>query len=189
MALNSDQFFEHIDSFFDYRRSVYELSEETLRSNRIDLSLFRSFLKDHHIERIDGHAAIRFQYQLKKKRQNSGRSLNRKLFTLRSYSKYLMLKEVEDAQSLPFMQVPKVRSGYINCPHFLTLPQIKTLFDAIDQTTCLGIRNYAIYALMYGLGLRVGEVHRLTLEDLDLETPCSYPRKAIPLPFELWKIT
>ncbi|MFC1850340.1 tyrosine-type recombinase/integrase [candidate division CSSED10-310 bacterium] len=31
------------------------------------------------------------------------------------------------------------------------------------------MRNYAVYALMYLLGLRVGEVHGLNLSDLDLE--------------------
>jgi integrase/recombinase XerC len=33
----------------------------------------------------------------------------------------------------------------------------------------MGIRDYAVYALMYGLGLRVGEVHTLNLEDIDLK--------------------
>ena len=43
------------------------------------------------------------------------------------------------------------------------------MFESIDRTTCLGIRDYAVYGLMYGLGLRVGEIHALDLESLDLE--------------------
>jgi site-specific recombinase XerD len=42
------------------------------------------------------------------------------------------------------------------------------LFDAIDRSNVLGRRDYAVYALMYNLGLRVGEVHRLNVKDLDL---------------------
>jgi site-specific recombinase XerD len=33
----------------------------------------------------------------------------------------------------------------------------------------LGIRNYAVYALMYQTGLRVGEVHQLNLVNLDFK--------------------
>ena len=70
---------------------------------------------------------------------------------------------------LPFGYVPKVRCGYVSRPGFLTPEQLKQLFDSIERISCLAIRNYAIYALMYGLGLRVGELHRLTLADLDLD--------------------
>lgn len=172
MALNPQQFFEHTDSFFDYRKTVYETSEETIRSNRIDLNIFRGFVEKNGYEHIDGQLAIDFQYELKKERHNSGPSLNRKLFTLRSYAKFLKLKDVKQAHSLPFSNVPKVRSGYARRPNFLTLPQLKQLFDGIDRSHCLGIRDYAIYALLYELGLRVGEVFRLKLNDLDLQNSC-----------------
>jgi len=169
VAFATGEFFQHTDSFFDYRKTVYETSEETQRSNRIDLNLFKSYLKENQLEHIDGPAVIGFQYELKQKRQNSGASINRKMFTLRSYGNFLKLNQIEGAESLPFGDVPKVRCGYVNRPGFLTPEQLKQLFDNIERNSCLAIRNYAIYALMYGLGLRVGEVHRLTLADLDLE--------------------
>ena len=62
----------------------------------------------------------------------------------------------------------KIRLGYKDGPHALNIDQIKIMFESMDRTTCLGIRNYAIYALMYGLGLRVGEIYKLNLDSLDL---------------------
>ncbi|MFH2060263.1 MAG: tyrosine-type recombinase/integrase [Pseudomonadota bacterium] len=100
---------------------------------------------------------------MKTQRKNCGGSLNRKLFTLRSYSHYLRLQEVDDAEKLPFHDVLKVRQGYINRPDALTAKQIKQLLDTIDRSTCLGVRDYAIYALMYLCGLRIGEVFGLDL--------------------------
>ncbi len=47
--------------------------------------------------------------------------------------------------------------------------KIKILFESIDTGTVLGIRDYAVYALMYQTGLRVGEVHTLNLNSLDLK--------------------
>ena len=63
----------------------------------------------------------------------------------------------------------KIRQGYRKRPSALTPEQISLLFEAIDADTILGIRDYAVYAVMYQLGLRVGEVHGLNLADLDLE--------------------
>jgi site-specific recombinase XerD len=112
---------------------------------------------------------MNFQVYLKKERDNSGASVNRKIFTLRSYGKYFKLAQPESAQDLPFQDVLKIRMGYRDGPHALSTDQIKILFESIDRTTCLGIRDYAVYALMYGLGLRVGEIHSLDLENLNLE--------------------
>jgi site-specific recombinase XerD len=168
-ALNTDTFFSHVQPFMEYRKTVYEVSDETLRSNRTDLSLFERFLKKRKINTITGPAVMNFQVYLKKDRNNSGASVNRKIFTLRSYGKYFKLAEPESAQELPFQDVLKIRMGYRDGPHALSIDQIKRFFESIDRTTCLGIRNYAVYGLMYGLGLRVGEIHSLDLENLNLE--------------------
>ena len=118
---------------------------------------------------ITGPAVIDFQYYLKQDRNNCGNSINRKLFSLKSYDKYLKLFEVPSAQTLPFDNVLKIRTGYRNRPDALTLKQISIIFSSIYTHTILGLRDYAVYALMYQLGLRVGEVHSLDLGSLDIQ--------------------
>jgi len=44
MSVATAQFFEHIDAFVDYRKTIYEASDQTIRSNRIDLGLFEAFV-------------------------------------------------------------------------------------------------------------------------------------------------
>jgi len=39
MAVASDNFFDHIDDFFNYRQDIYEISPQTVKSNRVDLNL------------------------------------------------------------------------------------------------------------------------------------------------------
>ena len=169
MAVAAEDFFVHIDKFMDYRKVVYETSGQTLKSNRTDLKLFREFIENQSYPAIDGPAVMDFQYYLKKDRGNTGGSINRKIFTLRSYSHFLILQDVKDAHDLPFYDVLKVRQGYRNRPNALTMDQVKRLFEGIDRNTCLGIRNYAVYALMYQTGLRVGEVHTLDIPSIDFE--------------------
>ncbi|MCG7853834.1 MAG: tyrosine-type recombinase/integrase [Methanosarcinaceae archaeon] len=153
----------------DYRKTIYEASDQTIKSNHIDIKLFRNFLDMKAYHYIDGKAVMDFQYYLKQQRLNSGASLNRKLFTLRSYAKYLKLENIAYVETLPFYDVLKCRPGYHTQAQALSPPQVKTLFNAIDQTTLLGVRDYAVYAMMYKLGLRVGEVHQLNLQDINFE--------------------
>ncbi len=167
MAVIPKKFFQHFDDFFNYRRDIYEISEQTVKSNRVDLSLFKNFICSQNLKIIDGPAVINFQYYLKKQRQNCGASINRKIFTLRSYGNFLKLYDLPCADALPFYDVLKIRQGYRKRPSALTPQQVSLLFEAIDTDTILGIRDYAIYALMYQLGLRVGEVHALNIANLD----------------------
>ena len=169
MAVAPDNFFRHIDDFFDYRREIYEISEQTFKSNRVDLGLFKNFICAQNVKTIDGPAMINFQYYLKKQRKNCGSSINRKIFALRSYGNFLKLYDLNNADKLPFYDVLKIRSGYRKRPSALTPQQISLLFKAIDTDTILGVRDYAVYALMYQLGLRVAEVHSLNLSNLDIK--------------------
>ena len=169
MSVTAQAFFEHADSFFDYRQSVYETSSQTIRSNRIDLNLFKDFVTTKKQDVIDGPCVIDFQYHLKNHRKNSGGSINRKIFTLRRYSQHLRLIDVPEDDSLPFDNILKIRQGYRPRPQALTVGQIGRFFAAINRATVLGIRDYAIYALMYLAGLRVGEVHLLDLKNIDFD--------------------
>ena len=169
MAVAAEVFFDHIEKFVDYRKVVYEISEQTLKSNQTDLKLFNNFIKNKRYKAIDGPAVMDFQYYLKKERNNTGGSINRKIFALRSYSYFLRQQNIKDAEDLPFWDVLKVRQGYRNRPNALTIEQVKCFFETIDRNTCLGIRDYALCALMYQTGLRVGEVRSLDISSIDFE--------------------
>ncbi len=169
MAVKAARFFKYIEAFLNYRKSIYDTTDQTLKSNRIDLTVFERFIQSKGYKTITGKATMAFQFYLKEDRLNCGGSINRKLFTLRSYSHYLKILDVPQADTLPFFDVLKIRQGYRNRPSALTIFQVKSLFEQIDRTTILGIRNYAVYALMYQTGLRVGEVHSLNLESIDFD--------------------
>ena len=169
MGVVVKEFFEHVDAFMDYRKTVYEISEQTIKSNRTDLKLFEEFIEHSQHDVINGPSAMDFQYYLKKDRKNSGRSINRKIFALRSYSHFIKLQDVPHSEDLPFYDVLKIRQGYQNRPDALTHKQLKLIFNAIDRNTCLGIRDYAIYALMYLTGLRVGEIFELNMDSIDIK--------------------
>jgi site-specific recombinase XerD len=169
MGVKAGDFFEYMDTFMEYRKDIHEISDQTLKTNRIDLCLFKEFIDQEQIKIIDGPATMAFQLYLKHDRDNCGASINRKIFALKCYSHFLRVMDVPNADKLPFYDVLKIRQGYRNRPNALTIGQVKSLFDSIDRNTVLGIRDYSLYALMYQTGLRVGEVHCLNLDSIDLE--------------------
>jgi len=168
-AVSKEHFFNHVENFMDYRKTIYETSDQTIKSNHIDLRLFKNFVDMKNYQYIDGRAVMDFQYYLKQQRLNSGASMNRKLFTLRSYSRYLKLEQLPYVETLPFYDVLKCRHGYNTQANALSKQQVKAIFNAIDRNSFLSIRDYTVYALMYKLGLRVGEVHQLNLENIDFD--------------------
>jgi site-specific recombinase XerD len=166
-AVSKEHFFNHVADFMDYRKTVYQASDQTIKSNQIDIELFKNFINMKNYRYIDGKAVMDFQYYLKQQRLNSGASMNRKLFTLRSYSNYLKLENIPHVEMLPFYDVLKCRQGYNTQADALSKKQVTAFFQSINRNTFLGMRDYVIYALMYKLGLRVGEVHQLNLKDID----------------------
>jgi site-specific recombinase XerD len=173
-AVTAKDFFEHMDAFTNLRKTVYEISDQTIKSNSTDLRLFEEFITKGEYEQIDGSSVMDYLYYLKTERRNSGKSINRKIYTLRSYSHFISLRDVPFADDLPFYDVLKIREGYRNRPGALTLKELEKLFNTIERDTCIGIRDYALCALMYLTGLRVGEVHALNIDSIDLEKKSLY---------------
>jgi integrase/recombinase XerC/integrase/recombinase XerD len=62
---------------------------------------------------------------------------------------------------------PKKYKGYKKDP--LTIDQVNKLFDSIDTKTIIGKRDFAIISLMLRTGIRVGEVTKINIGDI--ETP------------------
>jgi site-specific recombinase XerD len=157
MSFRTETFSEHIDPFLSYRQRVGYATGATVRSDRIDLKLFENHLLKNNIETVNGTSVIAFQEYLSAVRKNSPPSANRKIFTLRAYQNYLRLKETPHAEDLPFKYVLKIRDQKPSQPNYLKPDEIKKLFKAINKSSVLGLRDYAITACMYLLGLRVGE--------------------------------
>jgi len=110
---------------------------------------------------------------------------------LRSYLRWLQMcgrcaPELVDS-------VPTVSSSrFSGIPAAISPHQLGTLLETFDRNKPTGLRDYAAALCMARLGLRVGEVAQLTLDDIDWrEGVISLPmrkarrRNALPLPREV----
>jgi site-specific recombinase XerD len=167
MLFNMHDFKSNISSFLAYRSAVGYSCETTRQSNAVDLKLFADFMDSNNKQTVSGADVIAFQQHLAGVRNNTGASINRKIFTLRSFQNYLELKGDENAQRLPFKKVLKIRVAKPYRANFLSQEEISGMFASINTGSVIGMRDYTVCAAMFLLGLRVGEAHRLNLEHID----------------------
>ncbi len=85
---------------------------------------------------------------------------------LRSFLRYLQLHGIGDAHWLA--AVPRAAQWRLAAlPQALTDTELASFLASFDRTTATGLRGYALALCFTALGLRVGEVARLTLDDVD----------------------
>lgn len=94
----------------------------------------------------------------------SARSTERALAALRTYFRYLIVEDVLSASPADAVAHPRRRRS---APAVVPLHVIEELMEAFPETPA-GIRDLALVELLYGAGLRVGELVGTDLGDLRL---------------------
>ncbi len=93
------------------------------------------------------------------------RSIGRKLAALRSFFRFLQDEGVVEHDPTALLHAPKQGSSI---PAVLSVDAAFQLLQAVPGDTVEQLRDRAILELLYSSGLRVGELTRLNLADLDI---------------------
>ena len=150
----------HIQNFLNYLRNERNYSPHTISNYARDIKFLVGFLKNKNIDRL---AAREYLLALEKN-HFSRRSIARKLSAARSFFRYLLREKKAGANPFQNLLTPKLPK---NLPNFLYPEEIKNLFDVTVTSTPTGLRDLAILELLYGTGMRVTEIARLNLSDVD----------------------
>lgn len=159
-----------LEEFLDYLRDQRRASGETLRAYRNDLKQFEKFLEEEYFkgpapgpEGLDKMAVRGFVAHLV--RRGLGKSsVARKLSAVRSFLNRAVRDgwvETSPADSVPTPRVPRP------LPRTLTVDEMFNLLDHINEDDPASLRDRAMLELLYAAGLRVSELVRLDLADLD----------------------
>ncbi len=92
------------------------------------------------------------------------KSLARKISSLRSFYRYLVVENIIERSLFDNVETPKIDK---QLPKFLYQNEIEMMFNSIDKTTSIGIRDYALLELLYGSGLRVSEICLIEEKNID----------------------
>ncbi|MBQ5538187.1 MAG: tyrosine-type recombinase/integrase [Treponema sp.] len=85
---------------------------------------------------------------------------------LRSFGAYLVRGGYWKENSAMLLERPRASHSL---PKVLSVEQVDGLLSAIDTTKTLGIRDRALFELIYSCGLRISEAASLTIENLHMD--------------------
>jgi len=120
--------------------------------NRIKLTYIKDFIKD-----------IQTKPQKRSNNPVKIKSISRQISSIKGFHQFLIYEGITDKNPAEKITAPKVPKYQ---PQFLSVNEIKRIFDAIDYNKKFALRDLAIVKILYGSGLRVSELLNLKLSDI-----------------------
>ncbi|HEY6477271.1 MAG TPA: site-specific tyrosine recombinase XerD [Polyangia bacterium] len=157
-----------IQQFLDHLRVERELTPATVEAYGRDLCRFAHFAAGRTISRADTVSAIDvldFLVHLNE-RKLSARSQARRLVALRQLFKFFKGERIIAADPTEDVDLPRFGR---KLPDFLSVEEIDRLLAAPDRRTSRGARDAAMIETLYATGLRVSELCKLRLRDLNFD--------------------
>jgi site-specific recombinase XerD len=166
--------------FEDYLPSQRGMSSHTIHSYRDALVLFLRFLAHDLRQRMEtlntsdlvGARVEKFLLSLERDRHNCITTRNTRLAALHTFVRFLALRSPDRmAQWQRILNVPFKRGARDTPIEHFDGWELDAFFKSIDRQSVTGIRDYALFALMFNTGGRVQEILNLNVRDLRLAPP------------------
>ncbi|NOY68155.1 MAG: site-specific tyrosine recombinase XerD [Deltaproteobacteria bacterium] len=157
-----------IDGYLNYLVVEKGLSGATLEAYGADLSRFTRFLKANGIKKagmIDTAVIIKYLIDLRDE-EIGARSRGRHLVSIRGFFKFLVSEKIIKTDPARLIDLPKFG---LTLPSVLNVEDIRSIIDAPDRSTLLGMRDAAMLELLYAAGLRVSELLGTRVQEINLE--------------------
>jgi len=161
----------YLEIFYDYLQYEKQYSPHTLSAYQRDLKQFSQWLdqqksgfeKDACLTKVNDLNIRAWIAELHRKGMG-GKSLQRKLSTLRGFYHFLLREKLVNKNPAIDIRAPKSPR---NLPSTLDVDSISRLLE-IPTDSVLALRDCAILELFYSSGLRLSELASLNIDSIDL---------------------
>jgi integrase/recombinase XerD len=159
----------HIDAYLSYITVEKGLAANTVESYSRDLAELRQYLTSQEVKDMQEAGSrhlVGFLTALRA-RGLSARSQARVLTTLRRFYRFLEREEaLPHGDPTAHLLPPKIGRPL---PHAPSRAQVEAVLNKPDAATPLGVRDLAMLELLYATGLRVSELVKLEVKQVNLE--------------------
>ena len=157
-----------LDQFLHYLIVERGLSKNTIEAYGHNLSRFLDHLKRKGIQELDqvGKLDVKAFLLSLKKQGLSAKTVVRNLVALRTFYKFLTQEGMMESNPVEEIESPKTAK---TLPEILSLKEVEQLLEQPNPETPLGVRDRAMLELLYATGLRVSELTRLPINQVNLE--------------------
>jgi integrase/recombinase XerC len=151
--------------YLDYLRIERRLSENTIKGYMTDLEQLSKFLKTRQVGFLEADSNHLRAFLADRRGQVSPRSMSRKLAAIRGFYRFCVKRGFLSKNPSERIQSPVVDK---RLPRFLDRDEITALLAASDSEDSLGLRDRALFEILYATGIRVSELVGLNLASLDM---------------------
>ncbi|MDI2588441.1 MULTISPECIES: site-specific tyrosine recombinase XerD [unclassified Psychrobacillus] len=158
----------HLEDYIHFLRMERQLAENTLVSYKKDLvDYIQSVLETQQLHNLDLVERQHILVHLRKLKEEgkSARTIARHISSIRSFHQFLLREKVTTKDPTIHLELPQIEQ---KLPNFLSVEELTKLLDSIDLSKPQGVRDLAMFELMYASGMRISECLNLDLEDLHL---------------------
>jgi len=152
-----------IAAFLDFCRIEKGLAKTSVDSYRLDLERFSVSLRPG--DNMEDTASLRRYLDSLYQAGMASRSIARHLTTLRNFYRFLLEKGSITTDPTELLTAPK---QWQSLPKYLNNQQINDLITAPDLTRPQGLRDRAMLEFLYATGLRVSELCKVKVSDLEM---------------------
>jgi integrase/recombinase XerD len=165
-----DSFLVALEEFFSYLASEKGFSLHTIEAYKRDLKLLTNYLHSHHqikaFQEIKEEHLIAFlEWMARELYATSSRY--RALMAIKIFFRFLRKEEHLKSDATAHLEAPKL---WQLIPEILSQEEVERLIKAPDSKKEIGARDKAILEVLYASGLRVSELCRLNLYDIQEDT-------------------
>jgi integrase/recombinase XerD len=151
-------------AFLNFCQLEKGLAANSLAAYSADLSNFSAFIGA--AAEFPGEADLERYVQELYASGLSARSIARRLATLRNFYGFLLREGLIDTDPAERLRAPR---QWRTIPKFLNLEEINKIIEAPDLSRPTGARDRAMVELLYASGLRVSELCRIGVGDIELD--------------------
>lgn len=161
---------ELVTDYLEYLEIEQNRSQATIANYDRYLQRLVEFSDDAEIDKITNDTIRKWRLALARQTDSRGEPLSRAtmnyhLIALRSFLKYLAKRDIQalDAAKIELATTKRPQVS------FLETEELARLFDALDTTNPIGLRDRAILELLFSSGLRVSELVNLNIDHINLD--------------------
>lgn len=158
-----------LDEFVNYLIVERRLANNTVESYQRDIVRFLVHLSNTGIDSIKKVKIDNIRSHLKKLMESnlSTVSMSRHLASIKVLYRYLINEKKIKDDPTTYLESPKLWS---KVPNVLSLKEVNLLLKQPDSKTPLGMRDKAMFEVLYATGLRVSELVSLKVNNLNLQS-------------------
>lgn len=164
--MEKNKFSSYLNGFYNDLITVEGKSKNTSETYLISIKIFLSWLFENNLDLESLSIQDLMKFFVFRKVQTDETTVAKEISALRSFGSYLVRMGIWKENLGYLLERPRKT---VSVPRVLSVDEVETLLASIDVSTSLGVRDRALFEIIYSSGLRISEASGLLLQNIYLK--------------------